>query len=218
MPRRARTARVEEGLEVFFEAFEHGVGRSARVEHAKSARLAPGTAAIRGAHAAVKSDLLAFDLVESGAASPRDALERGFDGAIEEIRAVGNSRAPAAVKRVDGIFAESAACALVGARRVGIPVAQDVRALGEGWLDQLEEVLPTVGDEEEQLGARLDVLARVEEGMAETLAECRSAGLPGRQNDPAAGREPLCRAVQLGRFPAALDPLERQKKSPGHVV
>ena len=164
----------------------------------------------------MEGELLAFDLVDAGAASLGDARERHLDGAVEQISAVGNARAEAAVEVVDGPFAEAAAGSLVCPRGIGVAVAQDGRARGEGRLDDFDEVLPPTGDEEEQLGARLDGLARVEEGLPQHGSEGCAAGLPSGQDGTSPGPQPVRRPVQLGRLPAALDPLERHEKPAGH--
>ena len=77
-------------------------------------------------------------------------------------------------------------------------------------------MLPPVGHHEEQLGARLDALARMKEGLPEPHAERRSARLPRRQDGVPTGPQPVGGSVQLGRFPAALDPLERHEMPADH--
>jgi serine phosphatase RsbU (regulator of sigma subunit) len=166
----------------------------------------------------VERDLLTFETIDAGATSLRDARKRDLDRAVEQVRAVGDARAKAAVERVDDGFAEAAARSLVRARGVRVPVAQDGGARGEGGLDHLDEVLPPVGDHEKQLGARLDVFVRVEQGFPEVQSEGRTSGLPGRHDGPPPGPEPVGRTVQLGRFPATLDPLKRQEKPAFHVA
>src|SRR5450759_1623976 len=120
---------------------EDGVRCPFRIENPEAPRLLAGAAAIGGPHAAVERDLLAFELVDlfaAGAAPLGDAPERDLDGAVEEVRAIGDARAPPAVELVDGRVAEAPAGALIGARGVRVPVAEDGGARVKGGLDRLE--------------------------------------------------------------------------------
>ncbi len=90
------------------------------------------------------------------ASGGRDAGQSRFGGAVEEVGPVGFPPAEALVEEVDQLFADPAPCSLVGARGVGVPVAENDGPGGKGGLDRLRQVLSPVCEHQEQLGPRVE--------------------------------------------------------------
>src|SRR4029450_5589888 len=105
------------------------VGRAPRVDQPHALGLGPADLEIAAAHAPVKHQRLALEVVE---APPPDAPEslRGIE--IEEQREVREdpARGPH-VQLADQVRIHAAAVALVGDRRIGVPVAEDDPAARE---------------------------------------------------------------------------------------
>src|SRR5262249_39109051 len=145
------------------------------------------------------------------------ARARELRGEVEEESVV---RPPAAgrqgVDLGDPLPRHAAAVALVGERRVGEAVAEDVDAAGEGRLDDRGEVLARAGEDEEELDDAVHrPPAGVEEDPPDGVAEWRAARLVGGEAGQAAPGEPRRRAPEMGGLAAPVEALEGDEEA-GH--
>jgi hypothetical protein len=111
-----------------------------------------------------------------------------------------------------------AARSLIGFGGVGVAVAEDDGAGGEGGLDDLGDGLGAVGEHEGHLSQRTDgaeggLGAGVEEYGAETVAERGGAGLAQADDGAAGGSEPGGEAAHLRGFAGAVQALEGDEAS-----
>src|SRR5437773_636026 len=146
--------------------------------------------------------------------APPDAPQslRGIE--IEEQREVREDPAGRPhVQLADEVRIDTAAVALVGDGRVGVPVAEDDAATREPRPNLLRDVLLAGGHEQEDLDERLRLDAGALEQAAHGESEPRSVGLTGALNLPPVLTKPSLEAHHLGRLARPLDALERDQDS-----
>ena len=139
---------------------------------------------------------------------PPTRASRGLGRDLDDHRPVGKQAADdGEVELEDGVDPEVAATALVGDRRVDVPVADDGCATLERGPDHLVDVLGASGGVERDLSPRRDVIA-VEDEVAHLLAERRPARLAREHDVDALALERLGEEPRLGRLAGAVDALE----------
>ena len=149
-------------------------------------------------------------------------MEGGFDGRQEEEGEVGlEVVADGGVEVEDALAAELAASALVGLGGVGVAVAEDDVAGGEGGEDDFGDGLGSVGEHEGEFGDGGDGAdggfgAGVEEDAADAVAEGGSAGLAEGDYGVAFGFEGGGEAAELGGFSGAVEAFEGNEMSARH--
>src|SRR5437867_7587819 len=186
-------------------------GRAARADEPHALGLRPVDLEIAPAHAPVKRQRLALEVVEM---APPDAPQslRGIE--IEEQREVREDPAGRPhVQLADEVRIDTAAVALVGDGRVGVPVAEDDAATREPRPNLLRDVLLAGGHEQEDLDERLRLDAGALEQAAHGESEPRSVGLTGALNLPSLLTKPSLEAHHLGRLARPLDAFERDQDS-----
>src|SRR4029453_17854149 len=207
----ARSGATEEGLHDQANLGLDLVGRAPRVDQPHALGLGPADLEIAAAHAPVKHQRLALEVVE---APPPDAPEslRGIE--IEEQREVREdpARGPH-VQLADQVRIDAAAVALVGDRRIGVPVAEDDPAAREPRPNFLRDVLLARGHEQEDLDERLGLDTGALEKAAYGESEPRSAGLTGAPDLPPLRTKPSPEPHHLGCLARPLDALERNQES-----
>ena len=112
---------------------------------------------------------------------------------------------------------------LVGLGGVGVAVAEDDVAGGEGGFDDLGDGLGAVGEHEGHLGEGGDgaeggLGAGVQQDRADAIAEGRAAGLAEGDYGVAGGSEPGGEAAKLGRLAGAVETFEGDKETTRHGV
>ena len=112
-----------------------------------------------------------------------------------------------------GLDAEATTCALVGDRRVEVPVGDDRRAALERRTDHLLDVLRARRRVERGLGPRRDVVA-VEDEIAHRLTERCAAGLAGEDDLDAFGDQRVGKQPRLRCLPRPVDPFEGHEHRP----
>ena len=112
------------------------------------------------------------------------------------------------IEAQDSIDPEPARDALVGERRVEIPIGDDDRASVERGPDQLRHQLGARGGEQRSLGPA-GHLRPVQEELSDPLAQIGATGLARRHNLPAVGGERLPQELRLRRLPGSVEPFER---------
>ena len=98
--------------------------------------------------------------------------------------------------------------ALVGKRRVRVPICDDVSAPLEDGLDDVGHQFRACSGEEEGLGPRRDLRVGVEEQGADVLPEGRAAGLADGDDLFARGAEGVGQHSGLRALARAVDALE----------
>src|SRR5262245_5287102 len=187
------------------------VGRAVRTDQPDALGLGPMDLAIAATHAPVKRQRLALEVVE---APPLDAPE-SLDGIeIEEQCEIRKdpARRPH-VQLADQVRIDTAAIALVGDGRVGVPVAKDDAIAREPRANLLGDVLLTRGHEQEDLDERLGLDAGPLEQVAQGQSEPRAVGLTGALDLPPLPTQPSLEPHHLGRLARPLDALERDEDS-----
>ena len=171
-----------------------GWGRRGRVRGRRSLRTSVDAAVevVGLALEAVFVGALLFDVALVAAAG---AAERGFERGEEEEGEVGlEVVAGGGMHGEDALAAELAASALVGLGGVGVAVAEDDGAGGEGGEDDFGDGLGAVGEHEGHLGGGSDGAegsfgAGVEQDAADAVAEGGAAGLAEGDDGVAFGLE-----------------------------
>ena len=187
------------------------VDRPRRVEHEPAARLGLGAPEERLAGAPV--ELVAGPLqpvrVPRQPRPARDRVEVEQHRQRREQPVDGPQR-----EALDLVGPQVPPAALVGHRRVEVPVGDDDRAAGERRPDQRRHVVRAVGRVEQRLGAGVDVVA-VQDRVAQQQAELGAAGL-ARQDDLAAQPgQPVAEQARLRRLAGAVATLERDEQPGG---
>src|SRR5262245_201864 len=178
----ARSGATEEGLHDCPYLGLALVGRAIRVDQPHALGLGPTDLEIAAAHAPMKRQRLALEVVET---PPPDAPE-SLDGIeIEEQREVREDPTGRSyVQLADQVRIDAAAVALVSDGRVGVPVAEDDAAAREPRPNFLSHVLLARGHEQEDLDERLGLDARALEQAAHVESEPRSVRLAGALDLP----------------------------------
>jgi hypothetical protein len=136
--------------------------------------------------------------------APAGATERDFERGEQKEGQIGlQVVAGGGVHGQDAFAAELAASALIGLGGVGVAVAENDAAGGEGGLDDLGDGLRAVGEHERHFsdgvdGAQRGFGARVEQDAADAVAEKGASGLAERHYFVACFGERIGKETKLG--------------------
>ena len=168
---------------------------------------------------ALEAVFVGAGLLDVAVVAAAGAFEGGGERREEEEGEIGlDVVADGAMHGEDAVGAEVAAGALVGLGAVGVAVAEDDGAVGEGGEDDLAEALSAVGEHEGHLGfggdgAEVGLAAGVEQDGADAVAEGRAAGLAEGDDAVAVGFECGGEVLELRGFAGAVEAFEGDEKA-----
>ncbi len=196
------------------------IRRARGVDDAEPVGLRARELEVATAHALVEGERLGVETVDPARALAlvgAAATPRGLGGQVEEQGAVGPAAAGGDLgDALDRFGVDAAPRALVGARRVGEPVAEHQAPRGERRIDHLDQVLAPAGEDEQQLEHAVHRAETVvQEDRPDRLPELGAAGLPGDLVGDAQLGEAARDAQEVGRLATAVQPLESHELGHG---
>jgi hypothetical protein len=163
---------------------------------------------------ALEAVFVGAGLLDVAVVAAAGAAERGGQRGEKEDGEIGlYVVADCAMEGEDAVGAEAAAGSLVSLGAVGVAVAEDDGAGGEGGENDLVEALGAVGEHEGHLGfggdgAEVGFAAGVEEDGADAVAERRASGLAEGDDAVAGGFECGGEVLELRGLAGAVEAFE----------
>jgi hypothetical protein len=192
----------------------HFLARPTTVDDGHAVRILAGEREKALTHALMELGVLGFEPIgrRAGAAAA-SAREADLDRAVEHESQVGQEAlARHLFDRADCLQRKLPPVGLIGQRRVREAIAEHHDTCLEGRANQALHVLGTVGEDQEELGEPADVGRRMQEQLANPLAERRSARLACDAYGKALPFEGGGKEADLGRLAAAFDTFDRDER------
>src|SRR5438093_9477070 len=206
--------KAQELIDLAADVRGHHVFAAITIYDHEAPRFGCGEPKIPVANTLVERPVVAVKAVPAGSAgSRREAREADLDGDVDKerpLRYEGTNRETG--HRTEAVKVCAEAKALIGKRRVEVPVGDHDLPRDESRPDHVTGVLGPRGGEQQCLRLRTEIdLPSVQQHVADALREGRAARFAGEHHRPSSGLEALGESRRLHRFADRLAALKRQE-------